>query len=134
MRIVTALALLASVPAFGNFLTYIDEKGTKHIVQSEDEIPEKYRKNVKQSAAGDPKNSFYNPDVPYSPDPKDSPRESCEKEADYNFTQVKKKLYTKEDVGLSPEELKDYQALVNRREKAKADCQHLSADPPGKAP
>jgi hypothetical protein len=40
-------ALLLPACARANFLTYLDENGTKHIVQSESEIPEKYRNKVK---------------------------------------------------------------------------------------
>jgi hypothetical protein len=47
-------ALLLPACARANFLTYLDENGTKHIVQSESEIPEKYRNKVKVSKAGNP--------------------------------------------------------------------------------
>lgn len=52
-----ALALLFFQEAHANYLSYIDDKGTRHIVQSAEEIPEKYRESAKKSRAGDPSNA-----------------------------------------------------------------------------
>jgi hypothetical protein len=43
--------------ARANFVSYVDENGTKHFVQSETEIPAKYRAKAKISTAGNPENS-----------------------------------------------------------------------------
>ncbi|MGZ3650817.1 MAG: hypothetical protein ACXVB9_14540 [Bdellovibrionota bacterium] len=51
-----ALALTAAT-ASANYLSYIDDKGTRHIVKSAEEIPEKYREVTKESRAGDPSNA-----------------------------------------------------------------------------
>jgi hypothetical protein len=53
--ILTLLLTPAGVQA--NYLSYLDENGTKHIVQTESEIPEKYRTKVQVSRAGDPENT-----------------------------------------------------------------------------
>lgn len=46
------LALLFALPAKANLVSYVDDAGTRHFVQSEAEVPEKYRKTMKESHAG----------------------------------------------------------------------------------
>lgn len=120
------LALFHASPAMANYLTYIDDKGTKHVVQSADDIPEQYRNSVKQSAAGNARDSFFAPNIPYLPDPKLSPKANCEKEASYNFETVKKKLFARQEGALSPDEMKIFGELESRRESARAKCAKAS--------
>ncbi|MGZ3652750.1 MAG: hypothetical protein ACXVB9_00330 [Bdellovibrionota bacterium] len=123
---VPALSFLLQGSALGNFLSYVDENGTRHIVQSEDEVPEKFRKVTQKSQAGDPKDAIFYVDDPFVPDPKDSPRTNCEKEANYNFAYIKKKLFKREGA-LLPEEMKTYSNLVEKHELEKKACQKFAA-------
>ena len=52
MKFFLLASLLAPFLARANYLSYVDDKGTKHIVETPSEIPEKYRKEAKQTTAG----------------------------------------------------------------------------------
>jgi hypothetical protein len=74
----TLCQLLLVSTASANFLSYLDENGTKHIVQSETEIPEKYRSSLKVTSLGVPKNSSHNSAGGVLPeDPSLSARATC---------------------------------------------------------
>jgi hypothetical protein len=55
--LILAAFLFYSSGARANFVSYVDENGTRHFVQSETEIPEKYRAKAKVSTSGNPENS-----------------------------------------------------------------------------
>lgn len=52
MKAFLLLALFA-IAAQANFVSYTDDKGTRHIVPSVEEIPEQYREKAKESRAGE---------------------------------------------------------------------------------
>jgi hypothetical protein len=96
-------------------------------VQSKDEIPKKYRKDVKVSAAGDPKKSFFTPTTKYVPDPNDSPRASCEKKAQHDFEDVKKKILSSDQITTN-DDFNNYAKLKEHRDSEVEGCQNLAGE------